>query len=362
MPCVLPRRSLAEGAGALFLPKTLFSLTFGTLFQRAWQLPIKNPDGAPRWAVAAVVGLGLCAGAAAAMAQDQSLQPLLDRIDRLERDVNMLQREVYRGTSPSGTPMAVTPPDAQGDGPSALSDDVRIGQLEDQMRTLTGQIQEVNYSLDQLKRRLDTLSNDVDQRFSAIEHGTPGAGGGLASAGPGPGAPPDDAAGSSLSAPPPHDLGTLRQPEGNGNPAPPPPPQVASTPPTLPSGTAQEQYNYAFGLLRQANYPAAEQALKAFVKNYPGDALAGNAQYWLGETYYVQKDYQNAATAFAVGYQRYPKSDKAADYLLKLSMSLGNLGKKGEACTAISHLNRDFPMAPSNVKERAAGERQQLGC
>ncbi len=114
--------------------------------------------------------------------------------------------------------------------------------------------------------------------------------------------------------------------------------------------------------MRQANYPAAEQALKAFVKAFPKDQLAGNAQYWLAETYYVRKDYEQAATAFAVGYQRYPKNDKAADYLLKLGMSLGNLGKKGEACTALARLGHEFPTAPSNVRERAAGERQQLGC
>jgi tol-pal system protein YbgF len=310
-----------------------------------------NPKGARRCVVAVVAGFGLWAMAATAVAQDQNIKPLLDRIDRLERDVNLLQRQVYRGTSPSGTPMAVSPPDAQGppDGQSALSDDVRIGQLEDEVRTLTGQIQEVNYSLDQLKRRLDTLSSDVDQRFATLEHGGPSL------AGPaigGPGTPPPPAASAT-----PGVLGTLGTPAAK-----PGSEQTATAPATLPSGTAQEQYNYAFGLLRQANYPAAEEALKAFVKAYPKDPLAGNAQYWLGETYYVRKDYENAATAFAVGYQRYPKSGKAADNLLKLGMSLGNLGKKGNACSAFARLDRDFPTAPANVKEREASERQQLGC
>ena len=119
----------------------------------------------------ALLGLGLLAAAQPVAAQD--IKPLLDRIDRLERDVNLLQRQVYRGTSPSGAPMAVSPPDS----PSALSSEVRIGQIEDQMRTLTGQIEEIRYDIDQLKRRMDTLSGDVDQRFSALEHGAPAAGG-----------------------------------------------------------------------------------------------------------------------------------------------------------------------------------------
>ena len=135
-----------------------------------------------------------------------------------------------------------------------------------------------------------------------------------------------------------------------------------ATPAALSNGSPQDQYNAAFGLLRRADYPDAEQALKAFIQRYPSDALAGNAQYWLGETYYVRKDYENAATAFAVGYQKYPHSGKAADNLLKLGMSLGNLGKKSEACSAFTRLDRDFPTAPPNVKDRVSSERHQIGC
>jgi tol-pal system protein YbgF len=315
-----------------------------------------------RCGVVALLGVGLLAAARPVAAQD--IKPLLDRIDRLERDVNLLQRQVYRGTSPSGTPMAVSPPDS----PSALSNEVRIGQIEDQMRTLTGQIEEIRYDIDQLKRRMDTLSSDVDQRFSALEHGAPAAaaaGQGAAKPAPAPqagAAPPP--AGTAEAANRPGVLGTLH----SDTPPPPAPGQpqqqaaAAATAGTLPSGTPQEQYNYAFGLLRRADYPAAEQALKSFVQRYPNDALAGNAQYWLGETYFVRKDYENAATTFAVGYQKYPKSGKAADNLLKLGMALGSLGKKSEACSAFTRLDRDFPTAPSNIKDRETSERQQLGC
>jgi tol-pal system protein YbgF len=310
-----------------------------------------------RFGLVAVLAVGLAVAAWPTVAQD--IKPLLDRIDRLERDVNLLQRQVYRGTSPSGTPVPVSPPDS----PNALSSEVRMGQIEDQMRALTGQIEEIHYNIDQLKRRLDTLSGDVDQRFSVLEHGGAPAAGAASQGGA---KPPPAQAGTAAPAPAgtaeasnkPGVLGTLRSeapPQKQQQ-------QEAAAPATLPSGTPQEQYNYAFGLLRRADYPAAEQALKSFVQRYPNDPLAGNAQYWLGETYFVRKDYENAATTFAVGYQKYPKSGKAADNLLKLGMALGNLGKKTEACSAFTRLDRDFPSAPANIKDREATERQRLGC
>ncbi len=322
----------------------------------------KSKTSTMRSPVFALALLGLAASAAPSFAQQTDVKPLLDRIDRLERDVNLLQRQVYRGTSPGGTPVPVSPPDAQ----SALSDEVRIGQLEDQMRTLTGQIEEISYSIDQMKHRLDALSSDVDQRLTALEH--PGAANAAPAA-----APVGAAAGAKPAAagPPPagatpgtaNTSGVLGQLSTSGQAGPPPAPQQqAAAPAQLPTGTPMEQYQYAFGLLRQAKYADAETAFKSFIQRFPNDQLAGSAQYWLGETYYVRQQYKDAATAFAFGYQKYPKSGKGADYLLKLGMSLGNLGQKQDACSAFQRLDRDFPTAPGNIKEHESAERQQLGC
>jgi tol-pal system protein YbgF len=290
-----------------------------------------------------------------AQAQDnRDLRPLLDRLDRMERDMNQLQRQVYRGGSASGAPVPAPAPDAG----TAVNLELRLDQLETQMRNLTGSLEEANYSIDQLKSRLDKLVSDIDQRFSQLEHpGAPGApppGPLAANTAPAPGAGANPAT-------PPSQPGNLVAPGGaqtaSRTPAAPP-----STGGTLPTGSAQEQYNYAFGKLREADYPAAEQALRAFVQRYPNDALAGNAQYWLGETYYVRKDYNNAAATFAEGYRKYPQSGKAADNLLKLGMSLGNIGQKKEACLTFNQLAHDFPKASSNITERAAQEKQRLAC
>jgi tol-pal system protein YbgF len=306
--------------------------------------------------VMALCGAFLVALSGGARAQGTADQALSDRLDRLERDMNMLQRQVYRGSS--GT----APVPNSGGGPSALDTQLQTSQIEDQMRQITGQIEEITNDIGQLKQRLDKLSSDVDLRFSALEHG----GAALPSAPPPDQPKPPPGGGANPAAPPSRSgtLGTLTAPAATAAPPPaaPPPAQTAAAGAGLPSGTAQEQYNYAFGLLRQANYPAAQQALRSFIQRFPNDPLSGNAQYWLGETYYVSKDYANAATAFAEGYEKYPKGAKAADDLLRLAMSLGNLGQKQDACRAYARLDRDFPTAAANIKDRAATEKQHLGC
>jgi tol-pal system protein YbgF len=250
--------------------------------------------------------------------------------------------------------------------------------MESQMRDLTGRVEEFMNQVERLRQRVDQVNGDVESRFSQA----PPPSGGYASAGPPP--PRTRGAGPSsreLPAEPPGATGTLTPPEpllrAPGGPSPlagtltPPgaagPPELASAaaPPSgrlMPNGSTSEQYNYAFGLLKQADYPAAEVALKSFVEQHPNDPMAGNAQYWLGETYYTRGRYAEAATAFAEGYKRYPKSSKAADELLKLGMSLGRANQKQNACVVLAQLDHDFPAPGAAIKERATTEKKKLGC
>jgi len=262
----------------------------------------------------------------AVLAQDTGdAAALSDRLDRMQRDLDALQRQVYRGGTPDTAGSAA--PGAPG--ATALQSEDRMTQLEEQMRDLNGKFEVINNEISQLNARVDKLSSDVDMRLTALEHG-----GAPASANS---APPLAAGGGKTQA--------------NAAPA-------AGAPATTPSA----QYDAAFKLLRQADYPGAEQALRAFVSQHPKDPLAGNAQYWLGETFYVRKNWKDAAIAFAEGYQKYPKSSKAPDDLLKLAMSLGNMGEKGNACTALGRLERDFPQMPANVRGPATAEKRHLGC
>lgn len=240
--------------------------------------------------------------------------------------------------------------------PSAARDEMRFDQLADQMREMTGRVEELQHTVDVLRQRLDKMSTDDDTRLQALEQAN---GGKFASGGN----PPPTAMNSQapVLTPPPR--------QRNGGAPTPPPNQtaMAGQPPaadagTLPNGSPQQQYDYAFGLLRDANYAAAERALRDFIRRYPDNRLSSNAQYWLGETYYVRRNFQAAAAAFAEGYQRYPKGPKAADDLLKLGSSLSMLGRRPDACRSFAQLDRDFPIAPANLKAKEVEEKRRAGC
>ena len=134
----------------------------------------------------------------------------------------------------------------------------------------------------------------------------------------------------------------------------------------LPNGTDQDQYNYAFEILRLANgptdYEKAERALRAFLDKNPSSDLAGNAQYWIGETFYVRSDFERAAVEFLAGYEQYPSSVKGPDNLLKLGLSLARLDKKDIACASLSKLSTEYPSASDTIKRRAQSERGNLKC
>ena len=323
----------------------------------------------------------------AARAQDRGMQ---DRLDRLERDLSMLQRQVYRG-APSQV--------ASAGSASAVDAELRMDRLEAQMRELTGRVEDAVNGVEQLRRRLEQINSDLDLRFSQSQgqgqmpprnsapsgHASAGMtdspAGQFAMRGPLPAAnsarprpPADPMPPGTLVPPPPDRLG------GPGTLTPPGIPSGATQPvpdtlnvatagnfrsPSageLPAGSASTQYNAAFGLLKQADYPAAEEALKTFVAQHPKDALAGSAQYWLGETYYERGRYAEAASAFAEGYKNYPRGTKAADDLLKLGMSLARANQKQNACVAFAQLDHDFPNPGSSIKEHSVAEKKRLGC
>ena len=130
----------------------------------------------------------------------------------------------------------------------------------------------------------------------------------------------------------------------------------------LPEGTPKERYDYAFSLLRKTNYDEAEIALAEFLESHPDDPLAGNARYWLAESFYVRRQYVQAAEAFVAGYQAAPTGPKAPDMLLKLGMSMSNLDKKQEACASFGKLLKDFPDAPGRILSKVTFESKKIGC
>jgi tol-pal system protein YbgF len=246
---------------------------------------------------------------------------------------------------------------------AAAQFEIRLQQLEQQMRQLTGQIEELTFNVHRLEGQLERSRSDMEMRLQMGQSGATDEN--LASTG-----------GAVVVTPEPSSQGMAPNQSTGEVPSTPvvtaAAPAVTTAPSTsiaspsgatvLPQGQPAEDYNNAYALLQQADYAGAERAFSAFLAAHPNDPLAGNAQYWFAETFYVRENYHQAAIQFAEGYKKYPDGPKAAANLLKLGMSLGRLGKTSEACASLDELERRFPDAPGNVQNYARTERQRLGC
>jgi tol-pal system protein YbgF len=297
----------------------------------------------------------------------QEVRPLIDRLDRVERDMMTLQRQVYKGGSSGSSQQGQPPTIVGGDSSDAIvAIQERLERLEAEMRRLTGRFEEVGYAQTQTNQRIDRISKDNELRFKEIEQKLvaqpPTAG---QQAGPVPQLNPPPELMQNPNAKPGEETIVLKPPSGAlqaSQAAKPPPPAGAAQ--TAASGSSQEQYDKAYALLKGGNYAEAEKAFAAFIQANPNDTLAGNAQYWLGESFYVRGDHQKAAETFAEGYLKYPKSAKAPDNLLKLGLSLDALGKKKEACQSFDRLQKEFKSAANAdaAKRKASSEMQRLSC
>lgn len=330
-----------------------------------------------RCLVAAII---LFATTTLSFAQSSEVQVLIDRINRLELDLNDVQRQLYNGSPPPPRPEsapATTGPSTLGttgntSGLALLTG--RISAIEDEQRRLTGAQEESLFKIDQIKSRLDKLVKDVDFRLTAIERQL----GGTAEVPalvPPQGQPNSTSVasntvvvdggtvpeGSKV-------LGTLAAPANGTATANTSGAAIATGVATaaavgsLPAGSPSEQYNYAISLVRAGDYGEAEAAFSEFLQQHKDHDLAGNAQYWLGETFYVRGDYPNAASAFFEGYETYPNNSKAADNLLKLAMTLGRMDQKDEACATFGQIDKQFNTLPARLVRSIDREKQKLGC
>ena len=338
---------------------------------------------------------------APAMAQNADTSALMDRIERLERDIRTLNIQIARGGGATGVTSTATGSDAGSGDPAYARFSVRLSELETTLRSLTGRIEELNFNVNQVTQRVDKMSTDVDYRLRQLEQG----GGAAPASGMQPSTGMPNSAGSAIgqqdnTAPGVSGipdgsrvLGTLPQGGATGATTPAPAaetkseadallaqltgdaPATPATPVTAPqpaattqtasapaTGTPRDQYMQAFSLLRQGKYDEASTALKQFIADHKDDKLASNARYWLGETHYVKGAYVDAAETFLEGYQTDPQGPKAPDALLKLGMSLSSLDKKNEACAAFQKLRSDYPNASAGLKTTLQREWEKNGC
>jgi tol-pal system protein YbgF len=266
-----------------------------------------------------------------------------DRIDRLEKDLNMLQQQVYKGgaSSSSGGGM-FSKKESKGGGTSSV--EVQLTDLEEQIRSLKGKLEENEFTVNNIAKKLDKIIADMDFRITAMEKKLNEGGG----------KPTDLGAITPPVAPHSDSEDKKAEPAAKAE-------EGGESEPVI-SGTAQEQYDEALKFLRKSEYDKAESALKAFIAGNKDSDLLSNAYYWLGESYYARENYESAAVNFLKGYQGWQKGNKAADNLVKLAMSLDKLKKKKEACTTFDKVLKEFPDAEASVKDKVATEKKRLSC
>lgn len=247
-------------------------------------------------------------------------------------------------------------------GGDGAGQELRLQQLETELRTMTGKLEEQDYQIRQLKEQIERYMSDATLRFEDLEKNRAGAATatGASNAPPAPpvtidSTPPAASGGYQWSsadsgAADGGQLGVLKTTSQSG---------ASPTPVTDP---AAAQYESAFAALKGGDYKTAEAGFQDFIKSRPKHPLVGNAKYWLGETYYARGDYKIAARIFAEGFQQYPKSSKAPDNLLKLGLSLENLGKKSDACVALGQIEKQYAQGAGPVLDRARQEMTRLGC
>jgi len=288
----------------------------------------------------------------------QTRAELNKKIEALEKQLRAVQRQVFDQDSPyfqdreenRATPRVETPGPADGGPRSTLLADltVRVEEISSQVSTLTGRIEELRHENRQLKRRLERFEQDAASRLRDLEQGRHASA--AESREDGPDVVPAPHITDSTEDEPALD-GGQRELAASGDEATPSEP-----------ASVQEQYDQAYSLLRRGQMEEAEEAFRAFVERNGDHELAANAQYWLGESFYVRESYPRAAQAFLTAYQDYPESSKAADSLLKLGMTLAALDQTEDACAAFDELDSQFGELEDRIARRMRQERGRLGC
>lgn len=215
---------------------------------------------------------------------------------------------------------------------------IEVQQLQDEVRMLRGQLEEQARELENLKRRQRDQYLDLDQRLSDSRGGTPLL-------------PTDGAESASQAAAEPapmpapaEDVPELRAPmdsqsavTGIGE------PQVRSQSGPAAELDAKAAYDQAFQALKDLRYADAAEAFQSFLESYPNSEYADNAQYWLGESYYVTRNYDIALDAFQDLMDRYSDSPKVADALLKIGYTHYEMKQWDQARAALAQVQESYP-------------------
>ena len=238
---------------------------------------------------------------------------------------------------------------------------LRLNEIEDQFRELTNKFEEINFKMDKLSSRVTKVQSDTQLRFSDLENVDQESNVSKKKEVnlPGSSKPQDFGATPGYST---KDLPDEQETISVGTTASVTTSQTERSESLLPNKAPKEQYDFAISFMKIGDYETAEFALKEFIEKNKDHDLAGNAQYWYGETFRIRQLYSDAATAYLDGYQNYPKSNKAPDNLLKLGITMVQLGEKEQGCTMITGIKKQYPKASKSVLQKAQYEQKKFNC
>jgi tol-pal system protein YbgF len=287
------------------------------------------------------------------------LKAISDQIQVITKDLKTLEKAVYQKSDV----VSLKPSSSQSS--DGLNEDImtkhllKLNGIEDQFRELTNKFEEVNFKLDKLSSRVTKIQSDAQLRFSDLENGSISPKIKKQQNLPGSTKPQD------FGAAPAYQTSNLPK-EQSINSVESAQTVIAEEPETreslLPDKPAEEQYEFAVSFMKIGDYETAEFALKEFIDKNKDHDLAGSAQYWYGETFRIRQLYSDAATAYLDGYQNYPKSRKAPDNLLKLGITMVQLGEKDQGCKMISGIKKEYPKANKSVLQKAQYEQKKFKC
>ena len=289
-------------------------------------------------------------------------------LDLIQKDLKTLEKAVY---SDSGNPGILNEQKKL----DKNSEDVltrhllKLSEVESQFQQLTNKFEEINFKLDKLSSRMSKVQADNQIRFQDIENV-------LSSLGTDKKItfkPKKELKESLPGSSQPQDLGSISYKDTENKKT---SQEIQSVDTTativtekfqveekiLPNETPEKQYEFATSFLKVGDYDTAERAFREFVTINSTHKLAGNAQYWYAETFRIRQLYTDAATAYLEGYQNYPKSEKAPINLLKLGVSMVQIGEKEQGCKMIIGVEKEYPKANQSVLQKAKYESKKFEC
>ena len=301
----------------------------------------------------------LVANTISAEEEEIYLKAISDQIQVITKDLKTLEKAVYQKSD------VVSLKPSSSLSSDGLNEDImtkhllKLNEIENQFRELTNKFEEINFKLDKLSTRVTKIQSDAQLRFSDLEKGSISATTEKQQILPGSTKPQD------FGAAPAYQTSNLPK-EQSINSVESAQTVITQEPETreslLPDKSAEDQYEFAVSFMKIGDYETAEFALKEFIDKNKDHDLAGSAQYWYGETFRIRQLYSDAATAYLDGYQNYPKSRKAPDNLLKLGITMVQLGEKAQGCKMISGIKKEYPKANKSVLQKAQYEQKKFKC